>query len=842
MTNLTRTGAPTAPLRMRAADVMDRTSTGYRTLDAEAEEIRREARSRFGGFVLDRANPGSRFRNRACQPLDPGLFAEASDLGLLGFALPTEIGGAGRDRFAWGVVIAEVARICRDPGFPVLLDITVENTELVLSSGRPELIERYVPGLAAGRRFGVQGAYESRDPYDYQTTARYQDGEWILNGAKRFLAGAVFADVFVMYVRDEASNDMLAFVVERDDPGVTPVRLESMGLRSMGFGQVVLHDVRLPPWRLVWRSDALSELNTYARNRRMMSACGVLGAMEGTVENCVESLSTRRRSGRRVLDYPNVERSVGEMRALLETSRSMIYRALDATRAPGRDPYFDPLATAAKQQVAEAAQRIGQLVMNLQGGESYLTAFPWEQYMRDILGLIGGQGSQELLLIQLGQRSIVGLEGRLLREEAAVRMVGALSDAWWTLSTLDTPWMSSTVDTRWAPSTVDADERVNASAPTGIGAAVRDVLVAADLAVPPGAEVRGEVATFLDRAHALLAAARAGTLPESLPADLSHLDGAIDGRLGELTTEAWTLVAATVAVRSGLLAQFVQPATVSDAAERAGVAPGLAGELVDVLRSARVLLIHDDGCLVVDPGLERLLIGGPRTAAFVAMLDRAVAGAAYVRTAGGRGPGADRHRAGCGGDAPLLTDLLASALLGRMEGVEELLDRPDVRIGCAAGDGGRSAAALATQIPITPVLALEPDPDAAAARVLAGTAAGAAPVEVRAGDGTGFAASDRLALAWVPAAGLSTAELGRTLTAVGRALVPGGWVVLPVPLAPRRTLGAAVSRLEAALLTGETPAGDAVESALSQAGLTHVRVIWEDAALGLRLVAARRSR
>lgn len=813
--------------RLRAVDVMDRTAAaaaaGRQALEAEAEEVRREARSRFGGFVLDRTNPGSRFRNRAYQPLDTRLFEEASDLGLLQFALPTEIGGGGRDRFAWGVVIAEIARMSCDPDFPVLLDITVENTELILSSGRPELIDRYVADLVAGRRFAVQGAYENRDPYDYQTTARYEDGEWVLNGAKRFIAGAVFASVFILYVRDEASNDLLAFVVERDDPGVTQVRLETMGLRTFGFGQVILYDVRLPEWRLVWRSDALSELNTYARNRRTMSACGVLGAIERIVESCVESLSTRRRSGRRVLDYPNVERSVGEMRMLLETARSVIYRALDGTRAPGRDPYFDALATTAKYQVSECALRVGQLVMNLQGGESYLTTFPWEQFMRDILGLIGGQGSQELLLIQLGQRSIVDLEGTLLRRDGAERTVAKLADAWWALSA------------------VDAKECADESNRPALAGAVLDVLKAAGLTLPVDGAVRGELAALLDRAHTLLAAAGSGNAPATLPPGPA---GVFDGRLGELAAKAWGFLACAVAVQTGLLAQLVQPRTVQEAAERAGVAKDLAGGLLDVLVNVQVVRVGDDGRYVTDQGLEQLLVGGPRTSAFTARLRRPVAGSAGLRAEDlclRRRDGVGYDLAGRGDDALVLADVLVNTLLGQLEGLDELLGSPGIRVGCAAGDAGRSAVALSRQIPITPVLTLEPD-QYAAERALAAQPRGGGPVEVRVGDAAGFEASDRLSLAWLPAAGLPMVELRRAIEATAQALVPGGWVVVPCPLAPQRALGAATARLELTLCGGEPLADGEVEKLLRHAGLGHVRVIWDDAVLGVRLVAGRRPR
>ncbi|MES4901875.1 MULTISPECIES: acyl-CoA dehydrogenase family protein [unclassified Streptomyces] len=859
--------------RAHAADVMNRAAPEQHTLDAEIERIRREARRRFGSFVLEVANPGSHFRNKECRPLDNRVFEQAGELGLLGFSLPAEIGGEGRDKLAWGVVVEEIARLSRDPGFAVLLDISVEITELILSSGTPELIETYVPDLVAGRRFGVQGAYESRDPYDYHSTARLENDVWVLNGAKRFLAGARFADLFVLFLRDEASNDMLAFLVEKDDPGVTPVHMDTMGMHTMGLGQVILHEVRLPPARLVWRADALSELNTYARIRRTMSACGVLGALDGVIENCVEALNPRRRGGRRVLEYPNVERSVGEMRMLLQSARASVYRALDGTRSPDRDPYFDEFATVAKHHASECALRVGRLVMSLQGGEAYMSAFPWERFMRDILGLISGQGSQEMLLLQLGQRTIVGLEGKRVREEAAERTVSKLADGWWALH----------------------------AAAHGAGGefadAVAAVVSAAGLDAPDafGPDRRGAVAAvaaLLERAHALVAAVRAGRAPEALPQGPA---GLFEGRLARLAAGAWGLLACGVAHETGLLARLLEPCTVREAAGDL-LPPGLAEGLLEALVAASVVHRDGEGRYVADEGLERVLIGGPRASAFAARLRRALDGGArllsdlgevrhaptppstaprrvvaapeYAQYEGAAPPCAAPHRTtrertppprgrsdgkpvagresltGCGGEAAPLADVLVNSLLGRLEGLPELLDRPGAQVGCAAGDGGRSAAELARHIPFVPVLASEPEPVAMGAAGAGGEGEGEVRVRVddaRNAPEAGFTAGDRLALAWLPAAGLpDPGRLRAAVAAAGEALLPGGWVVLPCPLPPKRPLGAAAARLDLALAGGRTPEDGEVEGALRAAGLGHVRTAWDDAALGIRLIAARR--
>src|SRR5947207_9102115 len=137
----------------------------------ETDELVAEARRRFARFVREQVNPGASERDRLRRPLSRDLFREAADIGLLNFALPTEVGGAVRDKFEWGVIVEELSYLSHDPALTGLIDISVGVTELILSSSRPSLIERYAVPMARGERLGVQAAYESRDPYDYASTA-----------------------------------------------------------------------------------------------------------------------------------------------------------------------------------------------------------------------------------------------------------------------------------------------------------------------------------------------------------------------------------------------------------------------------------------------------------------------------------------------------------------------------------------------------------------------------------------------------------------------------------------------------------------------------------------------
>jgi alkylation response protein AidB-like acyl-CoA dehydrogenase len=422
-----------------------------------------EVERRFGPFVREWVNPGADARDRTGEPLPRAVLAEAGRLGLHGFSLPPEIGGQGRDRFEWGIILEEVSRISADAGLSPVVDVNAGVAEMLVRTGRADLVERYAVPMAAGAWVCPPAAYEGRDPFEYRTVAREVARGWRLDGSKPFVGGAVFADAFLVYAREEESGDILAFVVERGDEGVCVDRLPTTGLRSMGFGTVSLDRVRLPRERLVVGGDAVSAFNAYLSNRRLMTACSVVGHLRGLFDACVLALDGRQRGGQSVLEYPNVQRTVGEMFTAVHTSRAIVHRALAATYGD-RDRFFDPMATVAKEFVAEQAMKVGLAVMDLQGGEGYMSRHPWERSVRDALGLIGGQGAQELLLIQLGQHAALEIRQRRARMEKARRTIAELSGG--ASAAFASALASGLLDELRTPATADeAARRLDAPAP-----------------------------------------------------------------------------------------------------------------------------------------------------------------------------------------------------------------------------------------------------------------------------------------------------------------------------------------------------------------------------------------
>ncbi|MDQ3933036.1 MAG: acyl-CoA dehydrogenase family protein [Actinomycetota bacterium] len=826
---------------MNVIDAAVEPRTGSRW-QAEVESLRMEARSRFRSFIERRSNPAARERDRRNSPVVRSLFEEAAEIGLLPFSLPTDVGGEGRSKFEWGILLEELATVATDPGFSILLDVSVETTELILRTGRPDLAERYVPRLVSGQSIGMAASYENRDYYDYTSTARQVGDGWVLNGRKAFVAAARMADLFVVYVRDEESNDLLGFLVERDDPGVTISGLETMGLRSLGLGQITLYDVRLPGERLVWHADALSEMNAYLSNRRLTTACALVGTMDALTARCVERLSTRIRGGRPVLDYPNVERSVGEMRVAIETSRAIVHRALDATRGH-RDRYFDVLATAAKQQTAETAVRVGQLVMNLQGGQSYMTLQPWERYMRDVLGLIGGQGAQELLLIQLGQRTVTEIDAKQARDEAADRTAARLGASFWALSTLGAALDSGLLDELSSLRTSDEITARRLEVLTAAGllrrredglARLEDDLHALLSDATARAALEAEVRSTLSAGAAFFASARDGVLDGEPLNALGEAGVGAGDALRRLIRSSCAFAVLAAALETRLLDELALLRSPDAVGDRIGAPGGVVERMLAILAEAG-LVRHDGGGYAIHAGLEPALFSGARRTALESDARSTLTGLAGS-LAGEAEP--DRLHEGTAG---AFCEALLERHIAELEGLDDLLREPSARVLVVGPGSAELAIELCRWLLSVRVVGLEEGP-AALTRANADVAAAGFADRVEVHDrGVGDATEPgTIALACVPAAFHGRGALAEALAGMRSAVSDGGWVVAVMPSRPRDALGAAVWGLRTALCGGDPLLDEeALEGLLRASGFPLPRTLEQLPGLRLRLLAAR---
>ncbi|MFC5827267.1 acyl-CoA dehydrogenase family protein [Nonomuraea insulae] len=445
------------------------------TLSFDPEWIAADARRKYGPFIRDAVVPGVASRDRTRTPHDRSVFQEAARLGMIGYSLPRSIGGQGRETSAWGLALEEISFLSGDPGFTVFLDIAVNAAQLIVAAGRPGLIERYAEPSVSGAMLGAVAFSEGRDQLDPACRAKPTGEGWLLHVRKPIVLGAQLADYFIVSAMDEDSGDLVGFVLDRADPGLLIAPLAGTGLHSPGFGSLAAMDVVVGHDRLLWDHDGLSQIMSYVRRRRLMMAASMSGVMRSAFEACLEELSQRRRGGKVVLDFANVQKTIGEMRVAIETSRAMLRQGMARGFTSDESEAYE-LVSATKQHVADRAVWLTQAVVQLFGFEGFLNTGPWERYARDALAALAGGGPQETMLLHLGQCTISQRDLRRQRVKRFQAKLDELDRSRWTLTALTTALESGMLARLSAP--VDlADLTSHLSASPELVSATVDVLV-----------------------------------------------------------------------------------------------------------------------------------------------------------------------------------------------------------------------------------------------------------------------------------------------------------------------------------------------------------------------------
>ncbi|POC78204.1 acyl-CoA dehydrogenase, partial [Vibrio vulnificus] len=102
-----------------------------------------------------------------------------------------------------------------------------------------------------------------------ETTAELLDGEWVINGAKRWIGSGTIADFALVWARDVADQQIKGFIVETDRPGYQASKIEhKMGLRIMQNAHIVLDNVRIPEANLLPEATNFAAANELLRDSR----------------------------------------------------------------------------------------------------------------------------------------------------------------------------------------------------------------------------------------------------------------------------------------------------------------------------------------------------------------------------------------------------------------------------------------------------------------------------------------------------------------------------------------------------------------------------------------------
>ncbi|MGA8850791.1 MAG: acyl-CoA dehydrogenase family protein [Aeromicrobium sp.] len=280
------------------------------------------------------------FMNRQVEPIINDFWTRAefpheivppmAELGIAGLAYDGP-GCPGRGAFVNGMVAMEMSRI--DPSIGTFMGV---HGGLAMGSiqlcGSEEQKQRWLPAMARMELIGAFGLTEpdigSAIAGGLATTARRDGDDWVLDGEKKWIGNAAFADLVIIWARDEADGEVKGFVVEKNTPGMTFTKQEDkIALRVVQNAEIHLSGVRVPDANRLQEANSFADTSRVLRVTRMDVAWQATGCARGAFEHALRYTTHREQFGKSIGSFQLVQDLLVKMLSNVTASIAMNVRA-----------------------------------------------------------------------------------------------------------------------------------------------------------------------------------------------------------------------------------------------------------------------------------------------------------------------------------------------------------------------------------------------------------------------------------------------------------------------------------------------------------------------------------
>lgn len=373
-------------------------------LSSEQQEFQKTVRA----FVDDAIRPNAERWDEAHElPMD--AVKQMADLGLFGLPFPEEYGGSGADFLTLCLAIEELARV--DSSLAVTLEAAVGLGAMpVWQFGTEDQRQQYLPPLATGEAlagFGLTEPGGGSDAGATKTTARLENGEWVINGSKSFITNSgtpITKFVTVTAVTDSpgGKKEISAIIVPVGIPGfVVGKSYRKMGWWHSDTHELSFSDVRVPEENLLGdRGEGFRNFLKILDDGRIAIAALAVGLAQGCVDECVKYSQERTAFGQQIGSFQAIQFKIADMAMKTELARSAYHRAA-WLKEQGR-PYRKEAAMA-KLYASEIAVDCARDAVQVHGGYGYIEDFPVCRHFRDSKILEIGEGTSEVMRILIAR-------------------------------------------------------------------------------------------------------------------------------------------------------------------------------------------------------------------------------------------------------------------------------------------------------------------------------------------------------------------------------------------------------------------------------------------------------
>ncbi|MFT4850102.1 MAG: glutaryl-CoA dehydrogenase [Sediminicola sp.] len=330
-----------------------------------------------------------------------------AEIGAFGPYIPEEYGGAGLDQISYGLIMQEIER--GDSG--------VRSTASVQSSlvmypiwkyGNEEQRQKYLPKLASGEWMGCFGLTEpdhGSNPGGMVTNFKDMGDHYLLNGAKMWISNAPFAQVAVVWAKDE-SGRIHGLIVERGMEGfTTPETHNKWSLRASSTGELIFDNVKVPKENILPNKSGLGAPLGCLDSARYGIAWGAIGAAMDCYDTALRYSKERIQFGKPIGQFQLQQKKLAEMITEITKAQLLTWR-LGVLKNEGRATTAQ--ISMAKRNNVDMAINIAREARQMLGGMGITGEYSIMRHSMNLESVITYEGTHDIHLLITGM-DVTGL-------------------------------------------------------------------------------------------------------------------------------------------------------------------------------------------------------------------------------------------------------------------------------------------------------------------------------------------------------------------------------------------------------------------------------------------------
>lgn len=337
------------------------------------------------------------------------LTARMGEMGFFGIQAPKELGGRNLDTLSYIIIVEELARVDSSQAATVAAVNSLAIAP-ILKYGTEEQKQRIIPKLCTGKMiwaFGLTEENAGSDAMGSETTARLEDGQWVINGSKMHITNAaseISGGVTLQAVTGEnkGRKKLSTIIVERGTPGFTVERMTGkMMWRASDTGRLFFNNCKVPKENLLGEEGQGGRimLNTLDSGRLSIAAIG-LGLSRGAMEASIDHAKKRVQFGQPISKFQAVSFKLSDMDVKIELAKNTLY---NACWRKDNNLQFAREAAISKLYTSEIAREIADEAVQIHGATGVFKPHQIERFYRDQRLLQIGEGTSEILRLVISR-------------------------------------------------------------------------------------------------------------------------------------------------------------------------------------------------------------------------------------------------------------------------------------------------------------------------------------------------------------------------------------------------------------------------------------------------------